>query len=152
MKRKDQISGVFWLVVSFIVIQQSLSMRLGTLRHPGPGLIPFILGITLAVLSLMLVLNASLRGTENANRVQLNVNWSSLGKLGLIIGVLLAFAFTFQHLGFFFSSFWVLIFLFRDPRKWWIPLFGAALTVILGFLLFHVLLQIPFPRGPFGIK
>lgn len=152
MKRKDQISGVFWLLISLIVIQQSLSMRLGSFQKPGPGLIPLIGGVTLAILSVMNVLKVSLRGMESTNRLQLNVNGSSLRKIGFVIGILVAFTFTFSHLGFFFSSFWVLVFLFRDSRKWWVPLVAAALTVVSCFLLFHVFLQIQFPRGPWGIK
>jgi len=152
MKRKDQISGVFWFLISLIVIQQSLSMRLGTFRSPGSGLIPLIWGVILAILSVIIIIKAFLRTTESTYRMQPKVDWSSLGKLGVVIGILLAFTFIFSYLGFFFSSFWILVFLFRDSRKWWVPFFIAALTVVSCFLLFHVFLQIQFPRGPWGIQ
>lgn len=152
MKRKDQMSGGFWFFISLIVIQQSLSMRLGTFRHPGPGLIPLIWGVTLAILSGMTIIKASLRSIESTGRMKLRVTGFSLGRLLGVIGILLAFTFVFPHLGFFFSIFWVLVFLFRDSNKWRVPIFAAALTVVLGYLLFHVFLQIQFPRGPWGLK
>jgi len=152
MKRKDQISGAFWLFFSLIVIQQSLSMELGNFRNPGPGLIPLIWGGIVALLSIINIIKASLRFKLDPAERPLQINWYSLRKLVLVIGILIVFTFIFPHLGFFFCVFWVLVFLFRDFQKRWVPFLAAALTVILSYLLFHVLLQIQFPRGPWGLQ
>lgn len=152
MKRKDQISGAFWLLISLIVIQQSLNMKLGDFRHPEPGLIPLIWGVTLALLSILNIISTSLRPAQVSGEIPFQIKFPSLVRLGIVIGILVAFTYIFPHLGFFFCIFWVLVFLFRDFQKRWAPFFAAALTVILGYLLFHVFLQIQFPRGPWGLQ
>ncbi len=153
MARKDLVSGAFWFLISLLVIQQSLSLGLGTFRAPGTGMFPMIWGVALAFLSGMIFFRAFLRARKNANKMRLNVSWSPFGWLGIVIAVLLAFRFAFPHLGFFFCSFVLLVFLFRDPQKkgWLAPLFAAMMTVLVGYIVFHVLLMIQFPRGPWGL-
>lgn len=149
MKRKGQISGGFCLLVSFVVIQQSLRMDLGALRTPGPGFLPLILGIVLALLSGVIVIKSSLRAKKAIDNTHFAVNRSYLKKFGFTVVVLLAFTFIFPHLGFFFSVFWLLFFLFRDPQKRWVePLLGAGMTTVASYFLFEVFLQIQFPSGP----
>ncbi len=154
MERKDQISGGFCFLISLIVVQQALTMSLGTIRNPGPGFVPLIWGVSLGILSCGIFIKATLQAKRNSKKMRLAVNWSSFGRLTIVILVLLAYTFIFPFLGFFFSGFWVLFFLFRDPKqpKWWVSLFEAGLTVIVGYFLFSVFLQNQFPQGPWGIK
>ncbi len=149
MKRKGQISGGVCLIISFVVIQQSLGMDLGALRTPGPGFLPLILGIVLALLSGVIVFKSSLRTNTDVYNTPLAVNISYLKRFGFTVVVLLAFTFVFPHLGFFFSVFWLLFFLLRDPqKKWFEPLLGAGMATAASYFLFEVFLQIQFPSGP----
>lgn len=148
MKRKDQISGGFWFFISLVVIQQSLGMGLGTIRSAGAGLIPFICGITLAILSVMTIINGFVQKTGAGEILSEGVPWKVWGWLMIVVGGLLGFALAFSYLGFFFSSFCILVLLFRGFRKWWGSFLAAGLTVSLSYLLFHVLLKMQFPRGP----
>jgi hypothetical protein len=147
--QKSQISGVFWFLISLVVILESLRMGLGSPRTPGSGFLPFIWGIALALLSGVTMIKASLRAKVDVDKKPLAVNWSFLKRFGFVVVGLLAFTFIFPHLGFFFSLFWLLVFLLHDTQKKWIlPLFEAAIAVVVSYLLFAVFLQIQFPSSP----
>lgn len=149
MIRKGQISGVFWFLISLVVILESLNMGLGSPRSPGSGFLPLIWGIALALLSGVIMIKASLGAKVDVDKMHLAVNWSYLRRFGFVIVGLLAFTFIFPHLGFFFSIFWLLFFLLRHRQKKWIlPLFEAAIAVVVSYFLFEVFLQIQFPSSP----
>ncbi len=153
MARKDFIGGLFWFILSLVVIQQSLSLGLGDLHTPGSGLFPMMWGVSLAFLAGGIWIGTLLRAKGEAQKERSVIGLTSLTRLGVVIGILLAFWFCFPRLGFFFCSFVALFFLFRDPQHKGVfaALLAAAVTALTGFLLFHVLLMIQFPRGPWGL-
>jgi len=151
IKRKDQVSGAFFFLISLFVIQQSLKLGLGDATTPGPGLMPLIWGVSLSAFSFATIVKACLRRETGADTIFL-VNWVSTKRLLLVIGVLLIFTSLSRFLGFFFSIYWVLVILFRELRvRWWLPFLAAGATTAAGYLLFRVFIKIQFPRGLFGI-
>ena len=63
MKKCDQWSGLFLLLVAVLICWGSLRMPYGSLHNPGPGFYPFWLGILLAGMSLGLIVEASVHLT-----------------------------------------------------------------------------------------
>lgn len=151
MERKDQISGVFWFLVSLLIIQQSLTMNLGDAQLPGPGMLPLILGIIIAVLSGIVIVRASLRIGPDTEPIR--KSWFYTPRLAVTVAGLIAYTFLFTKLGFFATTFLLMVLLFfeKDQRGIWSPLVKAALTVAGGYILFHVLLDLQFPTGPWGM-
>ncbi len=154
MGRKDQISSLFWFCIALGVIQQGLKLGVGSFRKIGVGGFPLICGIALACLSLGILIKSTLGARGKGEKDSLRVNWVSFGRIGTITAALLVYIFAFPRFGFFFCTFWFLYFLFRNPAQkgWWSPFLSAALTTLASFLLFHIMLQIEFPIGPWRLK
>jgi putative tricarboxylic transport membrane protein len=57
-KTGDAIAGIFCILIGIAVIIGSVPLRLGTPTEPEPGFFPFINGVALTVLSLVLLLYA----------------------------------------------------------------------------------------------
>jgi hypothetical protein len=149
---KDLVGGAFGLVISLIIIQQSLSLGLGTIHSPGTGFFPFICADILALLSGAIILRPFLHSGAERDRGRLRIDWAIFYRLGLMVVVLLIYAFIFPYVGFFLATFLLLLFLYRNPQhKWWVTLWEASATTLGSYLLFKVLLEIQFPIGFLGI-
>lgn len=143
--------SVLFLILSVFISLGSVKMGIGKLNEPGPGLMPFLGGILLGVLSLadLLLRNASkLEGDEIGFK---GVRW---GRLFLSIVPLFAFTLLLPILGYLITTFLVMLFLYKciEPQKWWVALSGALLSTILTYLLFAVALKTFFPEGIFSLQ
>jgi hypothetical protein len=137
-------SGAFFLGLSLLVIWESLRVGLGTSIMPGSGFIPFCMGIILLFLSLMLIYQ----------------DWQTPRKTRTLpLKVILALSFLFVYsmvlntLGFFVSTFFLVLALFRlgEARRWWVLMGMSVIVTILVYLIFGRLLQVFFPPGVLGI-
>ena len=61
MQRLDKIGSVVCLVIAGIALWQSVKVPMGSIRQPGPGFLPFWVGVILALLSAVLWFQASFR-------------------------------------------------------------------------------------------
>jgi putative tricarboxylic transport membrane protein len=150
---KDFISGFMWLVLGIGLCIGSIELNLGGLRHPGPGLLPFLSGAVLVLLGLVLMFSSISKGTEEeevkVDEISLKGSWK---KIFFTILALLGYIVLFEYLGFFFTTFFFLFFLFKftESKKWLMPLVLSLFTVILSYLIFSVWLRCQFPRGIFN--
>ncbi len=150
MGKADQASSIFWLIFSVAVVYGSFRLGLGTLMHPGPGFLPFWCGGILAALSALVFLKGKL-----AQRVEpggtLRELWAGMNwpKPVYVVIALLAYVFTFAHLGFLLSMTALLIFLFKaiEPETWLRAIVGAVVASVISYVLFGVWLQVQLPRG-----
>ncbi len=53
MKNNDQRSSLFWLAAGLAIAVYSRKYGLGTLSSPGPGFLPFLTGLAIAGLALV---------------------------------------------------------------------------------------------------
>ena len=141
--------SILFLILSLLICLGSVKMGIGKLSEPGPGLMPFVGGILLGILSLadLLLRNASrLKGDEIGFK---GVRWS---RLFLIMITLFAFTLLLPILGYLITTFLVMLFLYKciEPQKWWVALSSAFLSTIFTYLLFAVALKCLFPEGIFS--
>jgi hypothetical protein len=146
MKRlgTEAIGSLFWLAVGLFFAVGGILLKLGTLRSPGPGFLPLMMALLLIVFSLYVFV----KWLVSPGTVLEGVQWRRQGVLVVSVffyGLLLGFA------GFLLSTF-VLMFvvfgLFSEGKgRWTKVLFYAALTALIGWLVFSVALKVPFPRG-----
>lgn len=118
------------------------SMPLGTAGEPGPGLMPFVLGLVLAALGL-----AAAAGREWPRPVPL-----APGRTLAAAVVIVAWPLALPRLGFALTTVLALLLLGRlvDEARWTrLALFSVVLTAA-SVLLFRVLLLVPLPVGPWG--
>lgn len=149
--RKDQISGTFWLFVALIIIWQSLELQLGNYRAPGPGFIPLCVGLSMAVISAIIIIRATF--LPNKQKLTLWLSRQAGKRLGIVLAGMLIYALLFMHLGFSFSAFLLLILLLKgfEPQRWRVVIPWAIGITTLSYFLFRIVLNCELPRGLLGI-
>ncbi len=148
-RRTWRLDGLVWVAIGLFICAGSIRLNLGTLHKPGSGLTPFVTGILLTALGVILNLWRSLargegqaRGGENPLR-----NFGKKGLLSLLSLVL--YALLLEPLGFLIATFFCLLSLFKimRPRGWGVPVLISLASVIVSYFVFSVWLRIDFPRG-----
>jgi putative tricarboxylic transport membrane protein len=152
MKKCDQWSGLFLLVVAALICWGSLRMPFGSLRSPGPGFFPFWLGILLGAMSLGLVAESTLAGTGKEIReiVQERVRWHNVF---LVLIALILYGGLLDFIGFVIGTFLLMILLLRyvEPQAWR-AVIGWALGGTLGaYAIFDIWMKLRLPKGILGI-
>lgn len=145
MKSWQRYAGLFLLGVAGVVIYQSLFiLRLTDAGQPGSGFLPFGLGVLLAILSVLLILNHL--GPDPKAVPFLGESWlrpilalaimvaftAGLPWIGAVAGVLLLVVI------------WLLVI---EGKPIWTAVVTGVATGAVVYLLFEVALQAPFPKG-----
>lgn len=151
MNRWDQLSGLFWLVISIIVCVESVWAHIGTFKNPGPGFLPLITGVVLGLFAIILLTtNTPRKGVDGkiTNPFK-GVNW---GRVILLLIPLFAYTMFLPWLGYLITTFGLMLFLFIviERSKLWIEIMIALFTVLGTYLVFYKWLGIQLPRGIFG--
>lgn len=131
----------------------SYRMGVKTLSDPGAGLFPFLLGIVLCFLAFPICITSlkDLKKVEKAvaGEGKLSMHGAGLSKIVATMVLLTGYFALLDILGFFVTTFLFLsgLFWIGYPRRWLLVLVSSAITVILSYLVFSILLKTPFPRG-----
>jgi putative tricarboxylic transport membrane protein len=150
-KKRDVIPALIWIIIGLAVMMVSYQMSLGTLHTPGPGLLPFLLGSLLLIVSLSIFIN-SLTVTK---KISLDINetgiWSGIEYKNVLIIVvsLVAYALLLEKLGFLISAFLFLFALFSafESRRWFFALGVSLVTIVITYTLFVLVLRVELPSG-----
>ena len=151
MRRRNLISSIVLLVLAVAIVMNAGTLSFGSLWAPEAGFFPLILGVLLAILSLILLGKAVKgRGKEESLSDMAFGRWE---KIGLTAGALLAFTIFVEHLGYLISSFLLVAFLLRavEPQKWWLVIVVAFFSSLVAYLVFGLWLDTPLPKGIFGL-
>ena len=69
LKKKDFYAGLAMVVLGAGVTLNSTTYNLGTLMHMGPGMFPFILGILLTLVGIMIFVSGLMTPLEEGERI-----------------------------------------------------------------------------------
>jgi hypothetical protein len=121
-------------------------MGLHTLREPGPGLFPAMVGVVLCALALPIVVRGVRGGDTPQPSPESADTWR---RTWPVVVALAAYPIALAYLGFILGTlgFLYILFAIDNPRRRIAPLVTAAIAVAASYLVFGVLLGIPFPRG-----
>lgn len=147
MRKRDILSALFWLILSVFILEEGRHIPFGTPSHPMPGFFPFILGIILGILSLILLGKSLLKkGKEDSRFFSDGEGWK---RVGLTLGALLVYYLILETVGFLFSVFFLLFILikFIEPQKWIYSTWVSALVSLCAYFLFQVVLKANLPPG-----
>jgi len=146
--------------VGLVISLLSLTMSLGTLRMAGSGFFPFWLGVVLMLLSALLLAQVWLRGraARQAARTQpplapekpaAPAEPLASGQMLWFLGVLVASALLLNILGYFLTTFLVMLSLLYvlGSRRWILNLGLSLATAAVTYLMFITWLKIPLPAG-----
>jgi hypothetical protein len=144
------ISSLFWTACGGLIVMASLRLPLGAPQNPGPGFLPFLVGVLMLVLSLaLLIRSARSRGEKSTGPAAVS---SKKFKLIATAAALFLFAFVFPRLGFLITAIPLMIFLPRviGELSWKVSLAIGFSTSLAMYALFKIWLKVQFPVGPWG--
>lgn len=141
--------SIVFLILSCLVMIESVRLRLNTIHNPGPGFMPFFLGLSLALLSILSLFFLDRRITGPA----LWDGWRKSQSTFYVFAGLIAYLLLFKVLGFYVDTFLLMVYLIKisGERGYKRLLLVSMLTMVVTYLLFCKLLYIPFPQGVLGI-
>ena len=152
MRNSDVISGIFWIVVGFLLTFLSTHYEIGSLIQPGSGFLPLSLGILIILLSCVVLVQArkSFRPTQTA---PFSIPRSGWKKVALAVFILLLAIFMFERIGYLLTIFFLIVFLMVGTgRQTWRTVLLVALFSTAGvYVVFVLLLKQMYPRGFLGI-
>jgi putative tricarboxylic transport membrane protein len=151
--RKGQIgSSIFLLFIGIFFFIEAQKFPIGRLTRPGPGFLPFWLGISMMIVSLALVIRSILKKDDSLPHENL---WKGLKwhKIILTTIALLLYALVLESIGFSISTFVLIFFLFCviGEMSWWGGAIGSILTSFLTYALFRQWLEVQLPKGLWGL-
>lgn len=147
IRQRDVISSIILLAIAMTILLETKKMPIGTPSSPNMGFFPFILGVLLAISSLLLLWKA-IREKKGGTSVG-EARSGSLKGVGLAVGALFAFAFLFEFLGYMICTFLLISFLLLTvgSQKWWLALLIGFISSLASFLIFGLLLGAELPVG-----
>jgi len=148
--RYDIFGGLAWFLLGLVYCLGAIKYKLGTFQVPGPGFMPFLAGVLLALLGLILFFSAARKAKSSTD--ESSPDKDKVRNLLFPLGALVFYALFLERLGFLLDTFLFLFFLFKmaKPKIWVWPVVLSALIVTAAHFLFSVFLQTPFPKGIWG--
>ena len=150
LRKRDFYAGVLMTLLGVGVTFNSTTYNLGTLMHMGPGMFPFILGIVLTFLGLMIFGTALATPLgEDEHILPKNKEWRGWGCI--LAGPILFIVFG-EFLGMVPATFACVFVSALGDREATLKnsLLLAAGVTFFGVLLFSYVLKIPFPMFRLG--
>ncbi|OGP19259.1 MAG: hypothetical protein A2038_09170 [Deltaproteobacteria bacterium GWA2_57_13] len=149
MRKSVTITAVLFLALALGAFIEARKLPFGRVSAPQPGFFPLILSVLLAIIALLVLVEA-LKGREEGVVPREQLRWN---KIGLALGALFAFGFLFESLGYLVTTFLFVTFLLRavDREKWGVAIVVAFSASFLSYVLFGLLLHTPLPAGFLGI-
>lgn len=156
----EMVTAIVLLVISAIVIQDSLRVGAGWAENEGPraGYFPFYIGIMLGVASLVTLVKTIMAGVQerraNASAAGEDaepfVTAQALRRVLLVLGPMVVFIFAVTFIGIYVSAALYIAAFMMYFGQYRLPtgmIVGIAVAVAL-FLMFEIWFQVPLPKGP----
>lgn len=147
MKKGNLVIALILEAIGVLIIVESFKLEIKSLNDPGAGFFPLILAISLCLLGLPICINALRKSvTDTGKEAEVK---PPFGKIATVIGSLAGYAVFLNILGSLITIFLLLwgLFWMGNPRRWFFVSGLSALVAVLSYVLFVVLLQVPFPAG-----
>jgi putative tricarboxylic transport membrane protein len=149
MSQSHIIVSLFWVGLGIFVMIFSYKLGLGRLNNPDSGLMSFLLGLILVLLSLYSLILSLLKKAGDKEPSKEGRSQTSYGKIALVLVALLMYSFILEKLGFVITTWIFLFLLFRSMGNRWITtLIGSTFTVLATYLVF-TFFGVRFPLGIF---
>lgn len=152
MKKGDLLCSIFLVSLGIAIMIGSYYLKLGKIDKPGPGLMPFLCGIALSLLSILNIL-LKLRSFLYASRAHQKIRgiWNEINikRVGLVLSYLVVYAIMLEKVGYILTTFMIFSFLFKTmgSLKLKTVLMLSSSCSILSYLIFAILLNVPLPKG-----
>lgn len=144
-KKADFYSGIFFFLVGAITFFSSLRIGLGSPSKPGPGFMPFFVGLVLISLSFVLLIRVVLKRDASAIwKIEFKFR-----KVIFVLGAMVSYGFLLERIGFILINFLFITLLMKyiGSEGWLKAIFGGAVSSAASYFLFVYLLKTLLPDG-----
>ena len=145
----DFFQSLLWLCIGVVVVLLSSRYSMGTLSEPGPGSLPFGLGLVFILLSLILLFHSyRTKKLEHEKRLPFGPRWPNVFRVILFLTLI---TFILESLGYLLSIFLMISvsMLIMEPRRWFSALLLGFISSFSSYVLFDVWLKVQLPKGLF---
>jgi len=148
MKRFHPLLIIVWMGLGVFAMVHAYSLGLKGFAGPGPGLMPFLVGLLLLLAGLYLLASSLLKRNERDQTRKDEQSKINPGKTGLAVGSLIAYALFMESLGYLITTTLLLIALFKGmgTKKWRTVVMVSVLTSLITFFAFTYL-RLRLPMG-----
>jgi putative tricarboxylic transport membrane protein len=139
----DIVAGIVLILIGTGAIIGAIGLRIGTPTEPQPGFFPFLSGVAILVLSLIILVQGWLGRKESGTR------FGEIWRPAMLIAVLILFVGLLEPLGYVIASAIVVVLalLIMGIKSWRVLLVVGLAFPIGTFILFDRLLGIGLPVG-----
>lgn len=147
LKRTYLIAYLGWVVLALAAAAEAGRLGFGSFGRPGPGFLPFLAAICLAVLALAGMIQTVVH--KPGAQAGSGFRPADILRIGLVSAILFVYVVLWDFIGFLVATFLLLLFLFRcvEPLRWRTVFAAACLTLAFTYVLFAVLLGARLPAG-----
>jgi putative tricarboxylic transport membrane protein len=141
--KRDMIFAVVLVPLGIAVIIGALRLKLGTPLHPGAGFFPFLIGIVLIALSILLFMRAWLRGGRA------HQPYSEWKQASIVVAAQALYVATLESLGYVFSATLLSFAVLRsmEVRSWKALIWATLILSVGAYVLFRYFLGVDLPPG-----
>jgi putative tricarboxylic transport membrane protein len=149
---RDVTSSLFWALVGILFCIGGVHYGLRRSGIPGPGFLPFVTGLILVALSLILLLSRLVNKRDGGDlSIEPMPRGEALKRILQALGALCLYVLILEHLGFAMTTFLFMVVILRlEPRRWTFIIPAALCATAFFFFLFKVFLRVPLPPGILG--
>jgi putative tricarboxylic transport membrane protein len=151
MRRADQISGFILLIFSLALMEGARRLPPSATFGPGAGFLPFWCGALLALLSILLIVDA-FRRSAGAPTKPVFPGGRVLLLLATVVAGLTVYILTLEFLGFLIGTGLLTAYLlgFVEKERWRTTIIVAVLNSAALYIVFQMLLGVSLPANRFG--
>ncbi len=151
MKPANTIPSLILIITGAVFCAAASRIGLGEFHNPGPGLIPFLEGCFLILVSVAVIIEAHLKTEMGVKTWSPELNRSKIVLLTMTF--FFAYSFLLDILGFPVSTFLILIFLFKISKGggWKAAVLLSVITATASYYVFGHFLKIQLPKGFLGL-
>ena len=146
--RGEIFHAVFWLCVGIAATFSSTHYSLGSFSDPGPGTLPFLLGLVFILLALIYLVKSVLvrAPVDPTTTFAIGAGWR---KAASVVVALLVSAIVFESLGFLITVFLLITIsmLLMEPQRWRLAVFMGLASSLGSYVIFDIWLKVQLPRG-----
>jgi putative tricarboxylic transport membrane protein len=153
MRKGDRVFSIICMGLGLWLILESQKFHYLSKFGPGPGFLPFWLGIILALIALFAFVNTFSGKRKHEEDKPRLPGWASLSRVGLIMLIMAGFALVVNTLGFVLT-----VFLFVSILLFGLEGVGVIKSMFYGimfsafiFLVFLYWMELDLPKGLLGI-
>lgn len=146
-QRANQVLAFLWVVVGVVVIIQSRDLKYLAEYGPGPGFLPFWLGVGFIVLGIVLLAQVTFSSREKED-LSLPSKYAAW-QMFLVMGGYFGFVFFADKVGFLLCIGLMYLFLLVvvERKGWWFSLALSVGSALFFWVIFELLLALRLPIG-----